>query len=49
MKGEIIKPKNNENYNVEFNYNNIVLSSPISFIISCITLIILLFLFINKE
>ena len=24
MKGEIIKPKNNENYNVEFNYNNIV-------------------------
>jgi NADH-ubiquinone oxidoreductase chain 2 len=34
---------------IKFNSNNIVLSSPISFIISIITLIILLFLFINKE
>jgi NADH-ubiquinone oxidoreductase chain 2 len=48
MKGQIVK-SNQENNNVEFNHNNIVLSSPISFIISCITLIILLFLFINKE
>lgn len=35
--------------NVNFKYSNIVLSSPISFIISNITLIILLFLFMNKE
>jgi NADH-ubiquinone oxidoreductase chain 2 len=35
--------------NVVFNHNNIVLSSPISFIISIITLVILLFLFMNKE
>jgi len=35
--------------NVSFKYNNIVLSSPISFVISNITLIILLFLFMNKE
>ena len=34
---------------VSFKYNNIVLSSPISFIIANITLIILLFLFMNKE
>ena len=47
MKGEIIK--SNANESVQFNHNNIVLSSPISFIISCITLIILLFLFMNKE
>lgn len=47
MKGEIIK--SNGNKDVEFTYNNIVLSSPISFIISCITLVILLFLFMNKE
>nr|YP_009160636.1 NADH dehydrogenase subunit 2 [Hirsutella minnesotensis]AKR17966.1 NADH dehydrogenase subunit 2 [Hirsutella minnesotensis] len=35
--------------NIEYKYNNIVISSPISFVISCITLQILLFLFINKE
>lgn len=35
--------------NVVFNYKNIVISSPISFIISIITLVILLFLFMNKE
>jgi NADH-ubiquinone oxidoreductase chain 2 len=34
---------------LDFNYKNISISSPISFIISTITLIILLFLFINKE
>ncbi len=35
--------------NIEYKYNNIAISSPISFVISCITLQILLFLFINKE
>lgn len=34
---------------IEYNYKNIVLSSPISFIISILTLTILLFLFMNKE
>jgi NADH-ubiquinone oxidoreductase chain 2 len=34
---------------IMFSYNNIVLSSPISLIISIITLVILLFLFMNKE
>jgi NADH-ubiquinone oxidoreductase chain 2 len=33
----------------KFNYKNIVMSSPIAIIIAIITLIILLFLFINKE
>jgi NADH-ubiquinone oxidoreductase chain 2 len=35
--------------NVNFDYRNIAISSPISFVISVITLIILLFIFINKE
>lgn len=35
--------------NLSFKYNNIAISSPISFVISCITLQILLFLFFNKE
>lgn len=35
--------------NLEFKYNNIVMSSPISITISSITLIILLFIFLNKE
>jgi hypothetical protein len=35
--------------NLNFNHNNIVLSSPITFVISTITLVILLFLFMNKE
>jgi len=34
---------------LNFNYNNIAISSPISFVISTITLVILLFLFMNKE
>ena len=34
---------------VEFQYNNITISSPISITISIITLIILLFIFMNKE
>jgi len=35
--------------NLEFKYNNIVMSSPISITISSITLLILLFIFMNKE
>jgi hypothetical protein len=35
--------------NLELKYNNIVMSSPISITISCITLIILLFIFMNRE
>jgi NADH-ubiquinone oxidoreductase chain 2 len=35
--------------NLEFKYNNIVMSSPISITISSITLVILLFIFMNKE
>nr|QWS06190.1 NADH dehydrogenase subunit 2 [Clonostachys rogersoniana] len=35
--------------NLNFNHNNIVLSSPITFVISTITMVILLFLFMNKE
>jgi NADH-ubiquinone oxidoreductase chain 2 len=34
---------------IDFNYKNIAISSPISFVISTITLVILLFLFMNKE
>ncbi len=34
---------------LNFNYKNITISSPISFVISTITLVILLFLFMNKE
>lgn len=47
IKGNIVN--NNTITNVEFNYKNIVLSSPIAFVISNITLVILLFLFLNKE
>uniref|UniRef100_UPI0030E4A717 NADH dehydrogenase subunit 2 n=1 Tax=Ophiocordyceps sobolifera TaxID=94213 RepID=UPI0030E4A717 len=35
--------------NVSFKYNNIAISSPIAFVISSITLVILLFIFINRE
>ena len=35
--------------NLEFKYNNIVLSSPISITISSITLVILLFILMNRE
>lgn len=34
---------------INFDYKNIAISSPISFVISVITLIILLFIFINRE
>jgi NADH-ubiquinone oxidoreductase chain 2 len=48
IKGTIMNNKNKVK-EVEFNYNNITLTSPISFVISNITLIILLFIFMNKE
>jgi NADH-ubiquinone oxidoreductase chain 2 len=51
--GSYAKPSSKQNNtnikNINFNYSNIVISSPISFVISIITLTILLFLFINKE
>jgi NADH-ubiquinone oxidoreductase chain 2 len=34
---------------IKFNYKNIVISSPIAITISIITLVILLFIFMNKE
>jgi NADH-ubiquinone oxidoreductase chain 2 len=49
LKGTVISNDKKVVKNVEFNHNNIVLSSPISFVIANITLIILLFLFMNKE
>ena len=49
LKGNVVDNKKNIVKNVKFNYNNISLSSPISFVISSITLTILLFLFLNKE
>jgi NADH-ubiquinone oxidoreductase chain 2 len=48
LKGNIYNNQSNIK-NVEYNYSNIVLSSPISFIISILTLTLLLFLFMNKE
>ena len=48
LKGNVYN-NNNSIKSVEYNYKNIALSSPISFIISILTLTILLFLFMNKE
>jgi NADH-ubiquinone oxidoreductase chain 2 len=48
LKGTIMN-NNRKIKDVTFKYNSIALSSPISFIISTITLVILLFLFMNKE
>jgi len=47
--GHIYDKKGNLIQNLEFKYSNIVMSSPISITISSITLIILLFMFMNKE
>jgi len=49
LKGNIVDQNKTTVKNVSFNYNNIAISSPISFTISSITLVILLFLFMNKE
>nr|YP_010259482.1 NADH dehydrogenase subunit 2 [Myrothecium inundatum]UIX25778.1 NADH dehydrogenase subunit 2 [Myrothecium inundatum] len=48
-KGNIINKNKAIVKNVNFDYKNIAISSPISFVISVITLLILLFIFINKE
>lgn len=48
LKGNVYNNENNVK-TVEYNYTNIVLSSPISFVISILTLTLLLFLFMNKE
>jgi NADH-ubiquinone oxidoreductase chain 2 len=48
-KGNIINNNKTIIKNVNFDYKNIAISSPISFVISVITMIILLFIFINKE
>jgi NADH-ubiquinone oxidoreductase chain 2 len=56
LKGNVLAGTYSDNNKVvkdslptNFNYKNIAISSPISFVISTITLVILLFLFINKE
>ena len=49
LQGNIINNKNTKLENVNFNYKNITISSPISFIIATITMVIVLFLFMNKE
>ena len=49
LKGNVLDKNGNIIKSVDFQYNNVVISGPISFIISVITLVILLFLFINKE
>lgn len=49
MNAKIYDKNNNIINSVNFNYKNIVISSSIAFTISVITLIILLFLFLNKE
>lgn len=49
LKGYILNKKQEVIKNIEFNYNNIVLSSPITFSVTNITLVILLFIFINHE
>jgi NADH-ubiquinone oxidoreductase chain 2 len=47
--GNIYNKKNVLIRSVTYNYKNIVISSPITITISIITLIILLFIFMNKE
>nr|WLN31626.1 NADH dehydrogenase subunit 2 [Cordyceps militaris] len=49
LKGNVYNNNNVSIKSIEYNYKNIVLSSPISFTISILTLTILLFLFMNKE
>lgn len=49
LKGNIIDGNKKTIKKLNFSYNNIAISSPISFVISVITLVILLFLFINNE
>jgi NADH-ubiquinone oxidoreductase chain 2 len=49
LKGIIYDQNNIKKESVVFNYKNIVLSSYLSLTISIITLIIILFIFMNKE
>jgi NADH-ubiquinone oxidoreductase chain 2 len=49
LKGNVLNSNKTVIKNVNFKYNNIVISSPLAFIISTITLIILLFIFMNQE
>nr|QIM59406.1 NADH dehydrogenase subunit 2 [Tolypocladium sp.] len=49
LKGNVMDNNKKVIKNVSFKYNNIAISSPISFVISTITLVIWLFLFMNKE
>jgi NADH-ubiquinone oxidoreductase chain 2 len=49
LKGNVLNSNKTVIKNVNFKYNNIVISSPLAFVISNITLIILLFIFMNQE
>nr|YP_010715989.1 NADH dehydrogenase subunit 2 [Paraisaria gracilioides]WDE74387.1 NADH dehydrogenase subunit 2 [Paraisaria gracilioides] len=49
LKGNVLDKNKAVLRKVSFKYNNIAISSPIAFVISSITLIILLFIFINRE
>ena len=49
LNGNIYNKRNILIKSVKFNYKNIVISSPIAITISIITLVILLFVFMNKE
>lgn len=49
LSGYVYNHKNVLVKNLEFKYNNIVMSSPISITISSITLVILLFMFMDES
>ena len=49
LKGAIYNKNNGSTQSVTFDYKNIVMSSSMAIVISTITLIILLFIFMNKE
>jgi NADH-ubiquinone oxidoreductase chain 2 len=49
LKANVLDNNNKLVKKLNFNYKNIAISSPISFVISTITLVIVLFLFMNKE
>jgi NADH-ubiquinone oxidoreductase chain 2 len=49
LKGNVLDNNKKIIKKLNFNYKNIAISSPISLVISVITLVILLFLFMNKE
>jgi NADH-ubiquinone oxidoreductase chain 2 len=49
LKGNVLDSNRNVVRSVNFKYNSIAISSPIAFVISTITLVILSFIFINKE